>query len=308
MAFTSAFLLLLTAVLLTCVGYTTSATVCSNCGTTRVPYPLSTGPNCGDPAYKIRCDAGTLRFDTLNNTYAITSVSPENQRLVIRPAEFINNNRTCVTTDLPTEGVQLNTSLPFNVTSSNTILYLNCTNLLLGSPLNCTSTSLCHSYINGSAEASACGNSNLCCTFRAGGSTNSYSIRLRDSACRAYRSFVNLDYSLPVSRWPAPGLELQWVSPPEPLCGTQADCDSESTCGAAENGLRRCFCNSGLHWDPVAGLCAAGEFAQSPFCFFSFSTYFLLQFTCCIYSTHKKESTIISVFPKKEISYFWMRV
>lgn len=77
---------------------------------------------------------------------------------------------------------------------------------------------------------------------------------------------MNLDYSLPVSRWPAPGLEIQWVSPPEPVCGTQSDCESDSTCGDAGGGggLRRCFCNSGFHWDAVAGLCAPDLRCQNP--------------------------------------------
>lgn len=261
----SHFLLLLRVVLLSnAIIFATGATVCPNCGTTPVPYPLSTGPDCGDPNYKIRCGGGTLLFDTLNNTYPIISTQPQNQRFVIRPASFINNNNTCITSDITSEGVQLNASLPFNVTSSNTILYFNCTSLLLRSPLNCSSSSLCHSYINGSSEGSVCGNSNICCTFRAGGSTNSYSIRVRDSGCRAYRSFVNLDYALPVSKWPAPGLEIQYVSPPEPLCRDQSDCESDSTCALADNntgsGLRRCFCNSKFHWDPVLGSCAAGKY------------------------------------------------
>lgn len=88
-----------------------------------------------------------------------------------------------------------------------------------------------------------------------------YSIRVRDGGCQAYRSFVNLDYSLPVSRWPEPGVEIQWVSPPEPVCGNQTDCDGRSTCGPSGNGgVNRCFCNNGLHWDAIDGVCALGNF------------------------------------------------
>lgn len=82
---------------------------------------------------------------------------------------------------------------------------------------------------------------------------------MRNEGCRAYRSFVNLDYSLPVSRWPRPGLELQWVSPREPICGSQSDCQSDSACGPdpiSIKGERRCFCNSGFHWDPITGFCS----------------------------------------------------
>ena len=91
-----------------------------------------------------------------------------------------------------------------------------------------------------------------------------YSIRVRDGGCQAYRSFVNLDYSLPVSRWPDPGVEIQWASPPEPLCGTQADCDATSTCLlSGTGGVRRCICNSGLRWDAVAGVCALGNLCKN---------------------------------------------
>lgn len=126
MAFTR---LLFAVALLTCARWATSATRCSDCGTTPVPYPLSTGPNCGDQSYKIQCDAGTLNFNTLNNTYPITSIDPNIQRFVIRPASFLDNNRSCVTADLPTQGVQLNSSLPFNVSSSNTIMYVKVFNI-----------------------------------------------------------------------------------------------------------------------------------------------------------------------------------
>ncbi|KAL0382043.1 UNVERIFIED_CONTAM: Wall-associated receptor kinase-like 20 [Sesamum calycinum] len=217
---------------------------------------VSTAPNCGDPSYRIRCVSGTLLFDSSNNSYPITSISPSNQRLIIAPSTFLPN--TCIAADLPSNGLQLNSSAPFNITSSNTIFYLNCSDSILNSPLNCTSNSLCHVYANGTNSASDCVNT-PCCAFRAGGSTTSYRIRVRQEGCRAYRSFVNLDYGLPVSRWPQPGVELQWVLPREPTCGGQTECGSGSTCGPDPNsnaGINRCFCNSGLLWDPLAGVCA----------------------------------------------------
>lgn len=184
---------------------------CSDCGNTSVPYPLSTAPTCGDQAYKIRCDAGRLLFDTVDNTYPITSVNPTNQRLVIKPAT-LSSNDTCVTSDIVHEGIQLNSSLPFNITSSNTILYLNCTETLLQSPLNCTSASLCHVYTNQTDSVAPCREAVLCCTFRTGGSSTEHRIRVREAGCSAYTSFVNLDPNLPVDRWPEPGLEIQWMS------------------------------------------------------------------------------------------------
>lgn len=257
-------LLLATALLLYTSSTTTNAaTSCGNCGPTQVPYPLSTGPDCGDQSYKIRCDSGTLRFDGLNgSSYQIQSINSGLQRFVIQPASFAAN--TCVTSDFRTEGLQLNSSLPFNVTSSNTIMYLNCSDSLLGSPLNCSSTSLCHSYINNTVEGAVCDAAPLCCTFRAGGSTTTYRIRVRESGCKAYRSFVNLDYSLPVSRWPSPGVEIQWVSPREPICRSQNDCQSTANSNCApdsvNNGESRCFCQSGFRWDPLSGDCATSEF------------------------------------------------
>ncbi|XP_077238913.1 wall-associated receptor kinase-like 20 [Tasmannia lanceolata] len=251
-------LLLIKALLLIYAGCTVSSLRCPNCGTTQVPYPLSTGPTCGDQSYKIRCQnsTSTLYFNTINSSYPISSIHPEIQRFIIRPANFVQN--TCLTTDLHSQGIQLNSSLPFNVTSSNTIMLLNCTNLLLTSPLNCSSLSLCHTYIDQTTEASPCrGNRSLCCTFRAGGSSTSYSVRVSGVGCNAYTSFVNLDPSLPVARWPEAGVEIQWVSPLEPTCQTQVDCEVGSNCGSDPAGFgRRCFCVAGLRWDPFSGTCA----------------------------------------------------
>lgn len=73
------------------------ARVCPPCGSTEVPYPLSTADGCGDPEYKVRCAArrrghgATLLFDALNGTsYPITSISPASQRLVVSPAPFVS--------------------------------------------------------------------------------------------------------------------------------------------------------------------------------------------------------------------------
>ncbi|KAJ8539556.1 hypothetical protein K7X08_013808 [Anisodus acutangulus] len=256
-------------VLLMCATPALCARRCADCGSTIVPYPLSTGSDCGDQSYKIRCTGTHLLFDTLNNSYPISSISPESQRLTIEPSPFLSN--TCITQDISTIGVQLNSSLPFNVTSSNTVIFLNCSEALLRSPLNCSSASLCHAYVNGSrgGDIGACRDAPICCTFRTGGSSTSYMIRVMESGCRAYRSFVNLDSSLPVSRWPKAGLELQWVLPLEPICKAQSECDSDSTCRSDPNlngggGVSRCFCHFGFHWDPIAALCAQDVTCQDP--------------------------------------------
>ncbi|XP_071708022.1 wall-associated receptor kinase-like 20 [Rutidosis leptorrhynchoides] len=87
---------------------------CPSCGTIRVPYPLSTTPTCGQPAYKVRCVNRALKFDTLNNTYPIISISPKTQQLVIQRSHLLLNS--CIN---GTHGVKLNASFPFTITHSN---------------------------------------------------------------------------------------------------------------------------------------------------------------------------------------------
>ncbi|GFQ08643.1 wall-associated receptor kinase-like 15 [Phtheirospermum japonicum] len=85
-----------------CAAFALSLPTCPSCGPHPVPYPLSTGPTCGDPLYKIRCDNDTLLFDSSNNTYRINSTSPSNQRLVIALPPI--DASTCVAADFPTNG------------------------------------------------------------------------------------------------------------------------------------------------------------------------------------------------------------
>jgi hypothetical protein len=83
--------------------------------------------------------------------------------------------------------------------------------------------------------------------------------------CSAYSSFVGLDPAAAPATWgDRLGLELQWATPREPLCRTQADCEDggNATCsddplgaGAGASALKRCFCIPGLVWNPLAGVC-----------------------------------------------------
>ncbi|KAJ9540178.1 hypothetical protein OSB04_026684 [Centaurea solstitialis] len=230
------------------------ATRCPDCGKIPVLYPLSTGPTCGHQLYKIRCDAGVLKFDTLNNTYPIKSISPGNRLLVIGQSHFLPN--TCVRDDLATNGLQLNASLPFTITASNTVFYFNCSDTMVFAGLECAPTNPCQTYQNGAAEMSTCRQRvPHCCSYMKGSSSNLYFIWLMLGRCSAYTSFVNLNTSLPISRWPDPAVELAWAPPPEPPCVTQADCDSTSTCKDVQGGARTCLCNRNLRWDAVASRC-----------------------------------------------------
>ncbi|KAI3721233.1 hypothetical protein L2E82_32239 [Cichorium intybus] len=112
---------------------------CPDCGKTPVPYPFSTTPTCGHQSYKIRCDMGVLKFDAVNSTYPIISISPKNQRLVLGQSHILP--KTCVTADLVTGGLQLNSSLPFTITQSNTVIFFNCTDASGTLAYDCTPAS-----------------------------------------------------------------------------------------------------------------------------------------------------------------------
>ncbi|KAJ0087675.1 hypothetical protein Patl1_31804 [Pistacia atlantica] len=253
-------ILILIVTLLSCTKFSSAVVRCGNCGRTPVPYPLSTDPNCGDQAYKIRCTAGTLWFDALNkSSYMITDINPLTQRIIIRPAGL--SGKTCIASDMATEGIQLDDNLPFNITSSNTILLLNCSDAMLHlqAPINCSSNSICHDYINNNAPL--CKSTSLCCVFKTGGSQNSYVVKVHiNGGCAAYQSFVNLDtHWVPTKTWPAPAMELEWGLPQEPTCKLPIDCKpllhSKCLVDPMNSGQKRCFCNAGFDWDPVNGLC-----------------------------------------------------
>ncbi|XP_058110153.1 wall-associated receptor kinase-like 20 [Magnolia sinica] len=243
-----------------------SLNTCTPCGSLEVPYPLSTSPGCGDPNFRLRCNIseGNLYFDALNSSsYRVLAIQASAQHMVVQPSPWLPGS--CVTQDMPkSEGLWLNQSLPFNVTASNTIFLFNCSPRILVSPLNCTPSSLCHRYLERSGRVdphrvSQCTSGlSPCCTFVAGGMPSAYKIRLHNSGCRAFRSILHIDLEKPASEWEE-GLEIQWASPPEPVCQTQLDCSRTSTCSTTKLGLRRCLCNRGYHWDHAMGICSRDD-------------------------------------------------
>ncbi|TYI33209.1 hypothetical protein ES332_A04G117100v1 [Gossypium tomentosum] len=216
---------------------------------------------CGDPWYKVRCIAGTLWLDAFNgSSYKITSINPMTQTLTIRPPGLAKN--TCMAADFGTQGIQLDEKLPFNITSANTVMIMNCSATVPQEyvALNCSSTSVCHDYIRGNPEAKAnCGALPICCWYVTGGTMHTYRIRVRPERCSAYQSFVNLDMNLPVSKWPVPGLEIEWLSPREPECKLPDDCNDlvNSMClpDLVNAGQRRCLCKRGFQWNSIHGIC-----------------------------------------------------
>ncbi|KAM1396892.1 hypothetical protein ACFX2I_014537 [Malus domestica] len=241
-----------------------SQKTCPDCGSMKVPYPLSTSPDCGHPDYSLHCDPSTkkLYVHALNGSYyLVLQIMAPYQRMVVQPSPWLPGK--CVTQDLVvSEGLWLNQSLPFNITSSNTIFLFNCSPRLLVSPLNCTSSSLCHRYLESSGHidtnrALQCENRlNLCCTFVAGGMPSAYKIRLHSSGCKAFRSILHLDINKPASQWEE-GLEIQWAFALEPICRTQLDCSSASKCSpTGSSGVSRCLCNREYYWDHLDGTCS----------------------------------------------------
>lgn len=95
--------------------------------------------------------------------------------------------------------------------------------------------------------------------YRTGGSQNAYAIRVNANGCMAYQSYVNFDPALPFSKWPAPGLELMWASPPMPPCNKTSDCRdlplSRCLPDPANTARKRCYCKNGRYWDPGTGYC-----------------------------------------------------
>ncbi|KAL5550287.1 hypothetical protein UlMin_000463, partial [Ulmus minor] len=255
--------LVLTVVLQWTTGFVAAMKVCPNCGPTPVPFPLSTQPDCGNQLYKVRCELGKLWFEALNHSsYPITTINPITQRIIVRPPGLVNKN-TCMAADFRSNGIILDDNLPFNISGSNTVIAMNCTSEMLQLAVNCSSNSLCHEYIREEPmAASACSSLPICCHYKTGGSPNAYRIRVRPQRCSAYVSFVNLDTSLPVSKWPLLGVEIEWALPREPMCKVQADCDGDlenSIClpdtESGIDGLRRCLCKTGFQWDPITGIC-----------------------------------------------------
>ncbi|KDP32211.1 hypothetical protein JCGZ_13818 [Jatropha curcas] len=60
---------------------------CGTCGTNMIPYPLSTGPNCGDPNYfNFYCNnsTGQLSFQSPGGIYRVTRINPETRKFVMQ--------------------------------------------------------------------------------------------------------------------------------------------------------------------------------------------------------------------------------
>ncbi|KDP23426.1 hypothetical protein JCGZ_23259 [Jatropha curcas] len=183
---------------------------CPKCGSMEVPYPLSTGENCGNPNYRIYCNDGALKFlSSQGFYYKILSINPSSYKLVIEPPLIQKN--TCYSSDLGVGGLMLDENLPFNISTHNTVMLFNCSETILLSPLNCTSSSYCRRFEEGNREGSGC-KGTLCCHFLKDASMTSHRVRVRVGGCTAYTSVVDIKSIDPIDAWNY-GIELQWVPP-----------------------------------------------------------------------------------------------
>ncbi|OMO99887.1 S-locus glycoprotein [Corchorus olitorius] len=89
---------------------------CETCGMNLVPYPLSTGPGCGDPMYSsFYCNNNTDQLSFMGN-YNVSRVDPEARTFVIQ----IPSKEADSCDAIQSSGsriLQLNQSSPFNVTN-----------------------------------------------------------------------------------------------------------------------------------------------------------------------------------------------
>ncbi|KAL3516003.1 hypothetical protein ACH5RR_022905 [Cinchona calisaya] len=185
---------------------------CPKCGNLDVPYPLSTGDNCGNFNYKLYCNNNSLEFPSAEGFYyQILSINPNENRLIISPPLIQNN--TCQSSDLSLGGLRINETSPFNISSRNTVMLFNCSGTILLSPLNCSSTSPCRLFEERVKEGKGCQNT-LCCSYLKDSSMTSRHIRVRIGGCSAYTSVVAMKSGDSIDDWQF-GIELQWLPPTE---------------------------------------------------------------------------------------------
>ncbi|KAF9587753.1 hypothetical protein IFM89_004730 [Coptis chinensis] len=235
----------------------TNRRLCQNCGIHAIPYPLSTGPNCGDPAYRnFKCDdsTGYLTFNALDSSYAVNKIIPEMRTIVIKWDSW--NFDSCYAKNNNSD-IQLNPSLPFHMTSNNTIFMFNCPSPLRSSGTDCNSSSLCPMIM---LDKMQCFSSmRTCCSYIAGKSSSTlHRIGVLNTGCEFYASVHNDLIRLPASDW-SYGVEIGWESPLEPFCNLPKDCEDwpHSACMPERSGTgnRKCICISSFRWDPLVGYC-----------------------------------------------------
>jgi len=149
---------------------------CPSCGNLPVPYPLSTGPSCGDPDYRLYCDNKVLELKSAKGRYyKVISIDPPSYSLVISPPSI--SPGSCISSDLTDGGLQIDDMSPFNISNRNTVLLFNCSQSLLLSPFNCSSNSVCRNFER--VDEGIKYRKTLCCSFLKDSPSVSVSQRIR---------------------------------------------------------------------------------------------------------------------------------
>ncbi|XP_021280228.1 G-type lectin S-receptor-like serine/threonine-protein kinase At4g03230 isoform X1 [Herrania umbratica] len=89
---------------------------CETCGTNLIPYPLSTGPKCGDAMYlSFHCSvsSGEVTFYALSGTFRVTSINSETRKFIIQT----NDANDCKAGNSGDSSFQFKQPSPFHVTS-----------------------------------------------------------------------------------------------------------------------------------------------------------------------------------------------
>ncbi|CAI9759941.1 unnamed protein product [Fraxinus pennsylvanica] len=136
---------------------------CKPCDDIMIPYPLSTGPNCGDPLYSsFDCDksTGIFQFQTLSGNYSVLNINKENRTFVIEVNTETANS--CDARNLSEQIVKLNQSSPFTVTNG---CYKRRIEISWKPPLepSCNVSGDCRDWSNSSCHARANGMSRCYC-------------------------------------------------------------------------------------------------------------------------------------------------
>ncbi|KAF9661837.1 hypothetical protein SADUNF_Sadunf19G0110300 [Salix dunnii] len=90
---------------------------CEPCGINVIPYPLSTGSDCGDPMYfSFHCDnsTGKLSFKTQNGTYNVTTIDQDTFAIEDKDVDHCNSSTRG---QLP----EFNLSFPFKMNACDTV-------------------------------------------------------------------------------------------------------------------------------------------------------------------------------------------
>ncbi|CAL0333898.1 unnamed protein product [Lupinus luteus] len=149
---------------------------CRTCGTNFIPYPLSTGPKCGDPMYfSFYCNtsSGQLDFENPGGTYQVISINPETQKFLIH----INGLSKCEGQSSWDKLLRLDRSSPFHLTDN---CYADPSTFTSGAPMKhgielelsweeplepiCSSMLDCMEWPNSTCNTTGDGNKRCLCT------------------------------------------------------------------------------------------------------------------------------------------------